>query len=189
MSIINPLHPASILISLRRALAYVYDIYAILPPSSSVTVKIAPQPGLVWVLLLIKQGKQKDAATHNPLETPLLNTITYQVMQRSPISRNFLDSNSNEYLPCFQEISDEEPFSVTYQNHSTTTAIEFDAELAIMEIGRQNMADYRKLWQGLYNFLWMLGDLGEKPPKDLLANFLLLGSVVPKGQLLRAEAP
>lgn len=176
MSLINPMHPAAILITLRKAMAYTLTMASILPAGASVTLSLAPPAGTIWVLLLINRGTPRDAVTGNPIWSPLIYTTSYHAMQRSPIVEYMVNSVNDYLLPAFQEFSVDEPLIVTFTNASAG-AVTMDSHFAIAVIPEIEREHYYVLWRGVHNLLYALGKVSLDDMKGQILETLIAGGV------------
>lgn len=177
-SLLNPLHPGTLFIQKKLGQQFVASSQIIMPPISTLTYQIAPPSGKVWILAIRTQGTPRDFFTNNPVVSPLLSAYARHSMIVS--SNQALGLESNFLFPWGIEIDlkTTDPLVVTVTNASTLTII-FDAMLAIMEITEDKYDQYMRLWNGLYNFEMVLGDLKDNDIENLVSLLKTLRPVIP----------
>lgn len=169
MSLLNPLHPGTLFIQKQRGKQFLYIIPIIMPPFSSVTFQVGPQAGLIWISAVGCVGTPRDVTTGNPVYSALIYLRVEQPMVRT---YNFygLESALLNQWGMESDISSVELFTATIVN-GTALTVTWDWSIAIMEVPERLYDEYLRLWNGLYNFLYLLGGFTPKQIDALIDAF------------------
>jgi len=167
-SLLNPLHPGTLFIQKRLGQQFVTTAQIVMPPASTLVYTVSPPLGRIWILAVRAQGIPRDFVTNNPVIAAGLYTYARHSMVVSSVQSLGLESNFMFPWGIEIDLRVNDPLAVTVVN-STALTIIFDATLAIMEITEDKYDQYTRLWNGLYNFEALLGNLSDGDVVNLAA--------------------
>ena len=172
------MHPGTIFLQKKIGVEFAVSLQLTLPPGATLTLAIAPPSGFAWITAFMSSSPPVDAATGNPVVTPLFYAYVRHSMVRGYIFSLGLQSMNRNPWASAVDLRTADPFIATYVN-GTALTITVDQTFAIMEISEDNYVKYLKLWDGLYNLERLLGGLSDSDVDNLLYVLKLLKPPVP----------
>ena len=185
-SLLNPLHPGTIFLQKKLGVQAVSTTQFTMPPNSTFTYLIVPGSGIIWLNVIGSVSPPRDAATGNPVISPLIYVYNRHSMIVSALINFGLESEFRSPWAGEIDIKVNDPMVSTLVNGTALTII-VDFTFAIIEIAEENYDKYMRLWNGLYNLEMLLGGLKDTDIEGLVWVLKTLRPVVPLPTPLPAQ--
>lgn len=172
-SILNPLHPTTLFLQKKLGQQFLSSVQIVMPPGSTLNFQVAPPSGRIWITVIQSSGPPRDVTTMNPVVTGGVYCYTRHSMIVSANTYFGLESNYRTPWALEMDLRVNDPLNSQIVNTTALTLV-VDLTYAIMEITADKYDQYMQLWNGLYNFEWLMGSLSEN---DVLSLTALLKSL------------